>query len=119
MAARTPGANPESTWRLYSALAEHAGVSRPVTVHDPRVVVGMLRQPQGDTAVFVNCSTDTVVVEPVLAADARTALTPAPFALGPLRVAVVRGADGTQSQPVPPVAGTTASREGSDARGSR
>jgi endo-1,4-beta-mannosidase len=119
MAARTPGANPESTWRLYSALAVDAGVSRPVSVRDPRVVVGMLRQPQGDTAVFVNCSTDTVVVEPVLAADARTALTTAPFALGPLQVAVARAADGLQAQPVPPVAGTTASREGSDAPGSR
>ena len=119
MAARTPDANPEDTWRLYSALAEHAGVGRPVSVRDPRVVVGMLRQPRGDTAVFVNCSTDTVVVEPALAADVRTALTPAPFALGPLQVAVARAADGLPPQPVPPVAGTTASREGSDALESR
>ncbi len=43
MAAKTPWANPESTWRIYSALATAAGVSRPVRVDDPRVLVGRLR----------------------------------------------------------------------------
>jgi endo-1,4-beta-mannosidase len=70
MAARTPRVNPESTWRLYDALAAVAGVTRPVTVADPRVLVGTLRQTHGDTTVFVNSSTDTVVVEPTVAADA-------------------------------------------------
>jgi endo-1,4-beta-mannosidase len=69
MAARTPRANPESTWEIYSALAIHAGVSRPVRVADPRVLVGRLRQPKFDTALFVNCSGDRVVVEPILAED--------------------------------------------------
>jgi len=32
--------NPESTWRLYSALATSAGVDRPLTVDDPRVITG-------------------------------------------------------------------------------
>jgi endo-1,4-beta-mannosidase len=120
MAARTASVNPESTWRLYSALAHLAGVSRPVSVADPRVLVGILRQPHGDTTMFVNCSADTVVVEPTLAADARTALSPTPFALGPLQVAVARAGNGLGSttQPDRPVAETTASREGSDALGS-
>lgn len=117
IAARTPRVNPESTWRLYSALADVAGVSRPVTVADPRVLVGTLRQTHGDTTVFANCSTDTVVVEPAVAVDARTALAPAPFALGPLQVAVARPADerrasGAEAEP-------TASFEGSDAFGRR
>lgn len=117
MAARTASVNPESTWRLYSALAHLAGVSRPVSVGDPRVLVGVLRQPHGDTTVFVNCSADTVVVEPALAADARTALSPKPFALGPFQVAVARAGNGLLPTPQPdsPVAESTASREGRDA----
>ena len=43
MAARTPRVNPEATWRLYAALAESAGVVRPVAVSDPRVVAGAVR----------------------------------------------------------------------------
>ena len=37
MAARTPRVNPEPTWRLYDALAETAGVERPLRCADPRV----------------------------------------------------------------------------------
>ena len=40
MAARTPWANPENTWRIYSALATLAGVERRVRVDDPRVLAG-------------------------------------------------------------------------------
>ncbi len=40
MAASRPTANPEPTWRLYSALADEAGVDRPVRIDDPRVVSG-------------------------------------------------------------------------------
>ncbi|HTT88660.1 MAG TPA: cellulase family glycosylhydrolase [Acidimicrobiales bacterium] len=40
MAASRPAANPEPTWQLYSALADEAGVDRPVRVDDPRVVLG-------------------------------------------------------------------------------
>jgi len=37
MAARTPRVNPEPTWRLYDALAEIAGVERPLRCADPRI----------------------------------------------------------------------------------
>lgn len=37
MAARTPRVNPEPTWRLYDALADIAGVERPLRCADPRV----------------------------------------------------------------------------------
>lgn len=42
MAAAGSRVNPEDTWRLYRALAAEAGVSRPVTVDDPRVMVDRL-----------------------------------------------------------------------------
>jgi hypothetical protein len=70
MAARKPRVNPESTWRLYSALATAAGVSRPVRVEDPRVLVGCLRSGTGETAIFVNCSSDAVECVPLLAEGA-------------------------------------------------
>jgi endo-1,4-beta-mannosidase len=67
MAARSPAVNPESTWRLYSALAEAAGVSRPVRVDDPRVLVGRVRSGGQETVLFLNCSADAVTIEPLLA----------------------------------------------------
>ncbi len=69
MAARTPAANPEDTWRLYSALAVEAGVSRLVRVADPRVLVGLVRSGDSTTALFVNCSDEAVTAEPVVAQD--------------------------------------------------
>ena len=48
MAARTPRVNPEDTWRLYSALAESAGVVRPVSVADPRILAGAVRHGGSD-----------------------------------------------------------------------
>ncbi len=67
MAARTPEANPESTWRIYSALATAAGVSRPVRVADPRVLVGRLRSDAGaETTLFINCSAQTIAAEPIV-----------------------------------------------------
>jgi endo-1,4-beta-mannosidase len=65
MAARTPNANPESTWRLYAALADVAGVRRPIRVADPRVLVGRLRSGDAETVLFVNCSSEAIAVEPV------------------------------------------------------
>ena len=62
MAARTPRVNPESTWRLYAALAEVAGVQRPVTASDPRVMTGLLRTGDGEVAVLVNTSAQPVEV---------------------------------------------------------
>ena len=91
MAARTPWVNPESTWRIYSALALEAGVSRPVRVDDPRVLVGLLRgASSGTTAIFVNCSADAVAVEPILAGGVELDLQ-APLTLEPFGVAVVSG----------------------------
>ena len=66
MAARTPGVNPEDTYRIYSALAKAAGVERPVRVDDPRVLVGRIRNEGGETALFLNTSPDTLSTQPVL-----------------------------------------------------
>ena len=76
MAARTPWANPEPTWRIYSALATIAGVDRPVRVHDPRVLVGRVRTPNSELALFVNCSEDSVTAEPVATDGAEMWLEP-------------------------------------------
>ena len=65
MAARTPWANPENTWRIYSALARLAGVERRIHVDDPRVLAGVLRGGTRDTAVLVNCSSSAVSLRPI------------------------------------------------------
>jgi hypothetical protein len=52
MAASRPQANPEPTWQLYSALADEAGVSRPVRTDDPRNIVGPITV-GGETAFVV------------------------------------------------------------------
>ena len=57
---RAPRINPESTWRLYSALAVAAGVDRTLTVPDGRVVTGRLRTSAGEVALLVNTSPDQV-----------------------------------------------------------
>jgi endo-1,4-beta-mannosidase len=69
-ASRTPWANPESTWRIYSALATDAGVSRPVRADDPRVLCGVLRGATTETALLVNCSGDALSLEPPTVDDA-------------------------------------------------
>jgi endo-1,4-beta-mannosidase len=60
MAASRPQANPEQTWRLYSALATAAQVVRPVRVEDPRVVVGGLRVGRKEAFLALNVSPDEV-----------------------------------------------------------
>ncbi len=85
MAARTPRVNPEDTWRLYAALAESAGVIRPVSVEDPRIVAGALRHGGSTTSVLVNCSAEPIVAEPVLAEGDVLA----PRVIGPMGVAVI------------------------------
>ena len=70
MAARSPRVNPESTWRLYSALATSAGVDRPLSVPDPRVITGRLRTPAGELAVLVNASPDQAEVSLATAGSA-------------------------------------------------
>ena len=90
MAARRPHANPESTWQIYSALATAAGVSRPVRIDDPRVLVGLIRSGPADTALFVNCSADTVEVEPILASRTTLDLPDGCITLEPFGVSLVR-----------------------------
>ena len=84
MAARTPRVNPESTWRLYSALACAAGVSRPIRVDDPRVLVGRVRSGPTERACFVNCSGDTVALEPIL--ESGVELVEAAATIGPYEI---------------------------------
>ena len=95
MAARTTRVNPESTWRLYSALATEAGVSRPLRVEDPRILVGLLRSGGRRIAVFVNCSGDTVAAEPIFENGVEPELAEATLTLEPYGVAyvAVRGGD--------------------------
>ena len=89
MAAKTPWANPESTWRIYSALATAAGVARPVRVDDPRVLVGRLQVGSSETALLVNCSGDTVSLQPVLAVGEQFADQAWPLAIEPFGVTAI------------------------------
>ncbi|MGA2527925.1 MAG: cellulase family glycosylhydrolase [Acidimicrobiales bacterium] len=89
MAAHQPSANPEGTWRLYSALASAAGVVRPVRVNDPRVIVGSLRSNSCEIVIFVNCSSDRITVEPIVTGPLQ--LSPGGWStLDPFGVAAVR-----------------------------
>lgn len=91
MAARTPRVNPEDTWRLYSALADAADVPRPVRVEDPRILAGRLRTGGGERALLVNCSPDTVGVEPIVQ-PGHELPAPSPLTLEPSGVAVLGAA---------------------------
>jgi len=51
-AASRPNANPDDTYRLYSALAARANVELPVTVDDPRVLVDSLIHDDGTRFVW-------------------------------------------------------------------
>lgn len=74
-AAQQPDVNPEATWRLYDSLAQEAGVRRPVTVADPRVMVAVMEHEDGRRyAWFVSQSPEPLDVVPstagrLLAAD--------------------------------------------------
>jgi endo-1,4-beta-mannosidase len=109
MGARTPGVNPEDTWRLYSALAAAAEVDRPVRVDDPRVLVGRVRSGDSETAIFVNCAEDSISVEPILSG---VELDPATVTLEPFGVAAIQCAGALQDRH----AKVAATSEGSDAR---
>lgn len=66
MAAITPAVNPEPTHRIYDALADEAGVVRPVRVPDPQVVVGELEHQDGRRFTwFVSQSPQRRTVKPV------------------------------------------------------
>jgi hypothetical protein len=72
MAAITPGVNPEAASVLYDALAVHAGVSRLVTVDDPRVAADILVHQDGTRfAWLVSQAAEPVAVKPQLAAGLR------------------------------------------------
>jgi endo-1,4-beta-mannosidase len=115
LAARTPRVNPESTWRLYSALADEAGVSRPVRVDDPRVLVGRLRTGRAETVLFVNCSSESVAADPIVADGVQLARPSEELLLEPYGVAAVgcgpEPSDAPTDAPEPVAAG-----EGRDAR---
>ena len=119
MAARTPRANPENTWRLYSALATEAGVQRPVRVDDPRVITGLIRTGAAHTALFLNCSSDLIAAEPILADGvALPAAGDEPVLLAPYGVEAFP-CEGVVDSTVPPSgivgAPAPAAREGRDA----
>ncbi|HEX3790301.1 MAG TPA: cellulase family glycosylhydrolase [Pseudonocardiaceae bacterium] len=68
MTAVTAAVNPNDTVGLYEALADHAGVRRPVTVADSRVAVDTLRHEDGRRfAVIVSHADTELAVKPVLA----------------------------------------------------
>jgi len=67
MAAVTPRVNPEPTYRLYDALAELSGVTRPVTVEDPRVLAAELRHRDGRRFVWlVSQAAAEITVKPTV-----------------------------------------------------
>jgi hypothetical protein len=67
LAAATARVNPEPTWRIYDALAGVAGLSRPVTVEDPRVLAAELRHRDGRNFVWLVSQSDTeVTVKPTV-----------------------------------------------------
>jgi endo-1,4-beta-mannosidase len=67
LAAASARVNPEPTWRVYDALATVAGISRPVTVEDPRVMAAELRHRDGRAFVWLISQADTeVTVKPTV-----------------------------------------------------
>jgi endo-1,4-beta-mannosidase len=75
MAAHSMAINPEPTWRLYSALAQLAGVLPEVRVEDPRVIVGEMLHQDGRRFVwFINASDAKLACQPVLASGSLSLL---------------------------------------------
>ena len=94
MAAVTPRVNPEPTYRLYDALAELSGVTRPVTVEDPRVLAAELRHRDGRRfAWLVSQAAAEITVKPTVEghlADLHTGEPATEVALPPYGVRVLR-----------------------------
>jgi endo-1,4-beta-mannosidase len=94
MAAVTPRVNPEPTYRLYDALAELSGVTRPVTVEDPRVLAAELRHRDGRRFVWlVSQAAAEITVKPTVEghlADLRTGEPATEVALQAYGVRVLR-----------------------------
>jgi endo-1,4-beta-mannosidase len=67
MAALTPRLNQEPLVALYNALAEHAGVRRPLAIDDPRVACDVLVRDDGARfAVLVSQAAESVTVKPAI-----------------------------------------------------
>jgi endo-1,4-beta-mannosidase len=114
MAARRPWANPESTWRIYSALAVVADVERPVRVDDPRVLVGHLRSGGSETTLFINASSDRVEATPIVARGTSLAHANEQLMLEPFGVAMVTHdtvSEGTTLDEVPSMIGREEGRD--------
>jgi hypothetical protein len=94
LAAASARVNPEPTWRVYDALATVAGLSRPVTVEDPRVMAAELRHRDGRTFVWLLSQSDTeVTVKPTVQghlADLDTGQPAEEVTLDPFGVRVLR-----------------------------
>jgi endo-1,4-beta-mannosidase len=79
LAAARGRVNPEDTWRLYDALAEHAGVERPLQVADPRVTVDGLVRDDGRQfawlASLAGEAVDITVPKPLIDLDTGTTTT--------------------------------------------
>ena len=74
MAAMTARVNPDATSTLYDALAAFAGVSRPVTVDDPRIAADIVVRADGARFLWlVSQAAEPVVAKPQLAAGLRLA----------------------------------------------
>jgi endo-1,4-beta-mannosidase len=72
LASVTPRANPEAGSTLYGALAQEAGVRRPVTVDDPRVAVDRLVHEDGHSFVWlVSQAREQLTVKPAVEGAAR------------------------------------------------
>ncbi|MBA6436201.1 cellulase family glycosylhydrolase [Streptomyces sp. GMR22] len=93
MAARTARANPEETHRLYAALADVAGVHRPVTVDSPHVGADLLVHDDGRRFVWlVSQSPEEVTVRPATGGtlhDLVSGAATADVTLGPYGVRVL------------------------------
>jgi endo-1,4-beta-mannosidase len=94
MAAVTPRVNPEPTYRLYDALADLSGVTRPVTVEDPRVLAAELRHRDGRRFGFlVSQAAAEITVKPTVQgqlADLQTGEPVTEVALQPYGIRVLR-----------------------------
>lgn len=95
LAAASSRVNPESTCRIYSALAVEAGVTPPVTVPDPRVLVDALEHEDGTRFVWLVSESDAEVkVSPRVEQGSLTTMdgdaVDAPVMLPPYGVLVLR-----------------------------
>ena len=104
LAAASARVNPEPTWRVYDALATVAGLGRPVTVEDPRVMAAELRHRDGRAFVWLISQADTeVTVKPTVQgrlADLHTGQPADEVALGPFGVRILRRLPPTQVGPL-------------------